>query len=64
MMDRVLGEGVRRLKGRYPVGTASRAVGDGAFEATLVDAPGFDDERGIGVGVRLSPGNLPKLSIS
>ena len=64
MMDRVLGDGVRRLNGRYPAGTASK-VGVRRFETTLVDAPGFDDDGGgIGVGVRLSPGNLPKLSIS
>lgn len=64
MIDLVFGDGVLRLSGRYPAGTASR-VGFGAAEiAPFVDGAILDEESGIGVGVRLSPGNLPKLSIS
>lgn len=62
--ERVLGDGVRKESGRYPAGTASN-VGVGAFDAPLVEGARFDeDKRGIGVGVRLSPGRRPKLSIS
>lgn len=64
MMDLVLGEGVLKLSGRYPAGTA-RSAGDAALlEAPLVEPSRFFTDPQIGVGVRLSPGNLPKLSIS
>lgn len=63
MTLRVCGEGVLKESGRYPAGTANN-VGVAALETPLVDGARLDDRSGIGVGVRLSPGSRPKLSIS
>lgn len=50
IMDRVLGDGVLRLKGRYPAGTASK-VGFGATDTPLGEGTVLGDDDGIGVGV-------------
>lgn len=54
MIDLVLGEGVLRLKGRYPGGTASNVEGGMIERGETTTGPGAEIE-GIGVGVLESP---------
>lgn len=54
MMDLVLGEGVRRLKGRYPGGTANSVEGGMLERLETTTGLGAAIE-GMGVGVLESP---------
>lgn len=60
MIDLVLGEGVRRLKGRYPGGTASKVEGGMIERGETMIGLGAVIE-GIGVGVRESPARTREI---